>query len=80
LGRRLKFVQGHGFELDAGADPRAVLQKIIGAEPGLNQSDVLQRAAALGVTLGKGMAALKDETLFRFEKGERNNEKRWYPV
>jgi hypothetical protein len=82
--RELRYVKRQGFEVSAilekpgddGPDPLEVVKKIVAANPGINQTQIVERAKGLGISKHKTEAALKQD-VFRVERGERNGLRYW---
>ena len=77
---KLKYYRGKGFEGKptdvvqvAGEDPLDVLIEIVGGEPGLNQTQIVDRAKG---SVGKNRVEelLEDRNTLLVKKGQRGNE------
>jgi hypothetical protein len=82
--RDIKLVEGKGFEssgtvVEEVMDPARVLEEIVAREPGLNQGDVVKRAASQHVPKHTAEEILKRRDLFRMEKGN-GRAQLYYPV
>jgi hypothetical protein len=83
--RELRYVKRQGFEVsailekpgDERADPLEVVKKIVAATPGINQTQIVERAQGLGISKHKTEEALKRQDVFRVERGERNGLRYW---
>ena len=78
--RQLRYVRGSGFEVsailakpaDRRLEPVEVVKGIVQAEPGLNQSDIVKRGMAAGISKHAVEEALKREDIFTSKRGRGN--------
>jgi hypothetical protein len=66
--------------VDDKPDAVEIVREIVQATPGLNQTEIVERAVAAGSSRNKAANALKREDLFRREKSGRGNERLYYLV
>lgn len=76
----LRYIQGKGFAktdyaapADTKPDAPEVVRGIVEANPGLNQTEIVERAQGEGIAKHKAEDALKDEVVFTSTKGPGNS-------
>jgi len=73
----VQFVLGVGFKEITKINPVETVREIVNVNPGLNQSEIVERAARSGISKAKVRDVLESE-VFRSEPGEKPHEKVYY--